>query len=140
MSLGAMALASLRGGAAQAAAPVGLPPALAKRRGRAKHVIYLHMAGAPSQLDLFDFKPKLNKLTGQPCPKEFLEGKRFAFIRGVPNMLGTSFAFKKHGQSGAELSQLLPHFSKVVDHVALIKSMTTDEFNHAPAQLLLHTA
>src|SRR5262245_24613208 len=71
---------------------------------KAKAVIYLHMAGSPSQLDLFDYKPELVKFNGKPCPKEYLEGKRFAFIRGTPNMLGTPFKFKKHGESGAELS------------------------------------
>ncbi len=127
IGLGALALRDLM-------SPAGAQAASTPRR-RAKHVIYLHMAGAPSQLDLFDFKPKLQKLTGKPCPKEFYEGKRFAFIKGVPQMLGTPFAFKRHGQSGAEISQLLPHFSRVVDDVAFIKTVQTDEFNHAPAQL-----
>jgi hypothetical protein len=127
LGLGAMALAEL----------LGARPALG--RAKAKHVIWLHMAGAPSQLDLFDHKPKLRELTGKPCPKSLLEGKRFAFIRGVPNMLGTAYAFKRHGRSGAELSQLLPHFARVVDDVALIKTVHTDEFNHAPAQLFMLT-
>jgi hypothetical protein len=137
LCLGAIALDVLRG--ADRAQGATSPAARSPGRGRAKNVIYLHMAGAPSQLDLFDHKPKLKTLTGKPCPPEFLEGKRFAFIRGVPNMLGTMFKFGKHGRSGTELSELLPHFGRVVDDVAIIKSMTTDEFNHAPAQLLLHT-
>lgn len=112
-------------------------PALA--RPRAKNVIYLHMAGSPSQLDLFDDKPVLRKFDGEPCPKEFLEGKRFAFIQGVPNMLGSPFRFARHGENGTELSELLPQLGSVVDRVALVRSMQTDQFNHAPAQLFLHT-
>ena len=107
--------------------------------GKAKSVIYLHMAGSPSQLELFDYKTELKKYTGQPCPDEFLRGKRFAFIKGVPKMLGTPFEFKRRGQSGAYVSELLPHFSKVVDEVSIIRSMNTDQFNHAPAQLFVHT-
>lgn len=106
---------------------------------KAKRVIYLHMAGAPSQHELFDYKPELKKLDGQECPKEFLEGKQFAFIQGVPKMLGPQYEFKQHGQSGAWVSDRLPHFSEVVDDVCFIKSMHTDQFNHGPAQLMLHT-
>lgn len=106
---------------------------------RAKRVIYLHMAGAPSQHELFDYKPELKLLHGKECPKEFLEGKQFAFIQGVPKMLGPQYEFKQHGQSGAWVSELLPHFSSVVDDVCFIKSMYTDQFNHGPAQLLVHT-
>jgi hypothetical protein len=108
-------------------------------RPRAKHVIYLHMAGSPSQLDLFDDKPALRKYNGQPCPKELLDGKRFAFIQGVPNMLGSPFKFARHGQSGAELSEVWKHLPEVADDLAIVKSVTTDQFNHAPAQLYLHT-
>ncbi|CAN5910188.1 hypothetical protein BH24BAC1_BH24BAC1_28540 [soil metagenome] len=78
---------------------------------KAKSVIFLHMAGAPSQLELFDFKPDLQKLDGQDCPQSLLEGKRFAFIKGVPKMLGPQAAFQQHGQSGAWVSQHLPHFA-----------------------------
>lgn len=106
---------------------------------RAKRVIFLHMAGAPSQLELFDYKPELQKLHGQNCPQSLLDGKRFAFIKGVPQMLGPQAQFKQHGQSGAWVSEHLPHFSKVVDDVAFLKAMHTDEFNHAPAQLLMQT-
>ena len=106
---------------------------------KAKRVIFLHMAGAPSQLELFDFKPELNKYDGLDCPEEFLEGKRFAFIRGVPKLLGSQSQFKQHGQSGAWVSELFPHFSTVVDEVAFLKAVHTDEFNHAPAQLFMHT-
>jgi hypothetical protein len=132
VSLGALALEMLRNPKRALAAP-------GKAKAKAKNVIYLHMCGAPSQLDLWDYKPKLQKLTGKPCPKEFLEGKRFAFIKGVPTMLGTMHTFGRHGQSGAELSNLLPNFAKVVDDVAIIKSMVSDEFNHAPGQLFQHT-
>jgi hypothetical protein len=106
---------------------------------RAKHVIYLHMVGAPSQLDLFDFKPELLKHDGELCPKEFIEGKRFAFLRGHPKLLGTKFEFAEHGDTGAAMSELLPHLAKLADELTFIKSVHTDEFNHGPAQLFLHT-
>ncbi|MCI0626441.1 MAG: DUF1501 domain-containing protein [Acidobacteria bacterium] len=106
---------------------------------RAKAVIYLHMAGSPSQLDLFDWKPELVKYNDKDCPQHLLEGKRFAFIKGVPKMMGTPYKFAQHGRSGAWVSELLPHFSTVVDDVAIVRSMTTEQFNHAPAQLFLHT-
>jgi hypothetical protein len=106
---------------------------------RAKRVIYLHMVGAPSQLDLFDFKPELEKFDGKPCPDDFIKGKRFAFLRGHPNIAATKFAFQRRGQSGAEISDLLPHLSRVADELTFVKSVHTDEFNHAPAQLFLHT-
>jgi len=107
--------------------------------GKAKSVIYIHMAGAPSQLELFDYKPELAKLDGQDCPPSLLEGKKFAFIRGIPKMLGPQAEFKQHGQSGTWMSNYLPHLSTVVDDIALLKAVQTDQFNHAPAQLLMHT-
>ena len=107
--------------------------------GRAKRVIYLHMAGAPSQLELFDFKPELQKLHDQLCPQSLLDGKRFAFIRGVPRMLGPQATFKQRGQSGAFISDNLPHFATMADDVSFLKCVNTDQFNHAPAQLLVHT-
>lgn len=106
---------------------------------RAKRVIFLHMAGAPSQLELFDHKPTLQELDGKECPQAFLEGKRFAFLQGVPRMLGPQYPFRQAGESGQWVSDRLPHFEKVIDDVCIIKSMHTDQFNHAPAQLLLHT-
>ena len=106
---------------------------------KAKRVIYFHMAGAPSQLELFDYKPVLEKMHGEPCPLSFVEGKQFAFISGRPNLLGPQANFKQHGQSGAWISDLMPHLSKHADDVCFLKAMHTDEFNHAPAQLLLHT-
>jgi hypothetical protein len=107
--------------------------------GKAKRVIYLHMAGAPSQLELFDYKPELQKLHNKPCPPSLLEGKRFAFIRGVPEMLGPQATFKQHGQSGAYVSNHLPHFAKIADEVSFLKCVHTDQFNHAPAQLFVHS-
>lgn len=102
-------------------------------------MIYLHMAGAPSQLELFDYKPDLAKLDGQDCPQSFLEGKRFAFIRGVPKMLGPQAVFKQRGEAGAWISDHLPHLATVADELAFLKAVQTDQFNHAPAQLLMHT-
>src|SRR6218665_1952989 len=107
--LGATSTPAVRD-AARPLAPL-MPPLPAK----AKRVIYLHMAGSPSQLDLFDYKPDLHKLDGRDCPQEFLAGRRFAFIRGVPKLLGPQFPFKQHGESGAWLSDRLPHLSSVVD-------------------------
>lgn len=111
------------------------PPFAAK----AKSIIYLHMAGAPSQLELFDYKPELKKMNGQDCPRSLLEGKRFAFIRGVPKMLGPQANFAQYGQSGAWVSDNLPHLSTIVDEISFLKAVSTDQFNHAPAQLLVHT-
>jgi hypothetical protein len=106
---------------------------------RAKHVIYLHMAGAPSTLDLFDYKPKLIELNGKPCPDSYIRGQQFAFIKGTPKLLGTPHQFAKHGASGQEMSNILPHLATVADELCIIRSMHTDQFNHAPAQLFLHT-
>ncbi|MEQ8762657.1 MAG: DUF1501 domain-containing protein [Planctomycetota bacterium] len=141
LGLGAAALASLEGRtwAQDAARTDALAPKAPAFAPKAKNVIYLYMAGSPSQLDLFDYKPELQKRDGELCPKEFFEGKRFAFIRGQPNLLGTPFRFAQHGQSGAWITEHLPRFAKVIDKVALIRSMHTDQFNHAPAQLFLLT-
>ena len=106
---------------------------------RAKRVIYLFMAGAPSQLDLFDFKPRLAELEGQPIPPSVIDGQRYAFIQPDAAILGPQFEFQKHGSAGVEVSELLPWFSKIVDEVSILKSCTTDQFNHAPAQLLFNT-
>src|SRR5437016_12466107 len=113
-----------------------LPPQFA---ARAKRIIYLHMAGAPSQLELFEYKPELTKLDGQDCPASFLLGKRFAFISGVPKLLGSQYPFHQAGKSGQWISDRLPHLEKHIDELCIIKSMRTDQFNHAPAQLLVHT-
>jgi hypothetical protein len=116
-----------------------LAPKVPHFAGKARHVIYIHMAGSPSQLDLFDYKPKLNELNGQPCPESLFKKERFAFIKGVPKMLGTPHKFTKHGQCGAEISNLLPHISTIADDIAIVRSMVTEQFNHAPAQLFLNT-
>jgi hypothetical protein len=106
---------------------------------KAKSVIFLFQAGGPSQLDLFDFKPKLNQYDGQPISDDIVKGERFAFIKGTPRLLGTPHSFRKFGQSGAELSNLLPHLSTMVDDVAFVKSVNTTQFNHAPAQIFMNT-
>lgn len=106
---------------------------------RAKRVIYMHMAGSPPQQDLFDFKPRLNALDGQPCPADLLERERFAFIKGHPKILGTPYKFAQHGKAGLWVSELLPHFAKIADEVTMVRSMFTDQFNHAPAELFLYT-
>ena len=106
---------------------------------KAKSIIYLHMAGSPSQIDLFENKPALTKFHGKDCPEEYLEGKRFAFIKGTPKMMGSVFDYKQRGESGQWVSDLLPGLSSVIDDVCVIRSMNTDQFNHSPAQLLLQT-
>lgn len=106
---------------------------------KAKRVIFLHMAGGPSHLEMFDYKPTLKKFDGKPCPQELLEGKKLAFAKGTPNMLGPQAEFKQYGQDGTWVSERLPYFSKIVDEVTMIKSMTTSQFNHAPAQILMHS-
>jgi uncharacterized protein (DUF1501 family) len=106
---------------------------------KAKRVIHLFMAGAPSQLDLFDYKPDLAKYEGKPIPPSIINGQRYAFIRPDAAVLGPRFTFSKYGQCGAELSEMLPHLGEVVDDICLIKSMTTSQFNHAPAQIFLNT-
>jgi len=106
---------------------------------KAKSIIYLHMAGSPSQIDLFENKPALAKYHGKVCPDEYLEGKRFAFIKGKPKMMGPVFDYAQHGESGQWISSLLPGLSSVIDDVCVIRSMHTEQFNHSPAQLLLQT-
>ena len=106
---------------------------------KAKRVIFLYMAGAPSQLELFDYKPELVKLDGKPCPDSLLAGKRFAFIRGVPTMLGPLGRFKQHGESGAWISHFMPNLAQHADKLTFVKSLHTEQFNHAPAQLFMQT-
>ena len=113
-----------------------LPPQFAPR---AKRVIYLHMAGAPSQLELFEHKPELTRFDGQDCPASLLAGKRFAFLTGVPKLLGAQYPFHQAGQSGQWISDRLPHLENHIDDLCVIRSMRTDQFNHAPAQLLVQT-
>lgn len=116
-----------------------MAPRVPQFPARAKSVIYLHMAGAPSQLELFDYKPALQKLHNQLCPQSLLEGKKFAFIRGVPKMLGPQAVFAQHGESRAWISDHLPHFATMADEVSFLKAVQTDQFNHGPAQLLMQT-
>src|SRR4029079_6121914 len=106
---------------------------------KAKRVIYLFMGGAPSHLELFDYKPELAKFNGTLPPPELLKNYRAAFINPNSKLLGPKFQFKKVGKNGTELGELLPHLAEVVDDIAIIKSMTTDAFNHAPAQILALT-
>src|SRR5450432_3017837 len=147
MGLGALALGAMLGSCGSKASRNSvvfdpahpLMPKLPHFAGKAKSVIYLHMAGAPSQLELFDYKPELMKMDGQDCPKSLLEGKRFAFIRGVPKMLGPQAKFAQHGESRAWVSEHMPHLATIVDELSFPKAVTTDQFNHAPAQLMVHT-
>jgi hypothetical protein len=106
---------------------------------RAKAIIQLFMAGAPSSLDLFDDKPLLRRHDGQPMPDELLRGARFAFLKGHPNLLGSPFRFARHGASGAEISELLPHTAAIADQLAFVKSVHTEPFNHGPAQIFANT-
>ena len=141
--LGADGLRAATGNAAAGPGPLAANPLsarLAHAAPRAKRVIYLHMIGAPSHLDLFDPKPALVKHDGQPCPEELLKGRRFAFIAGNKlTLAGSQYKFARHGRSGAEMSELLPHLSAVADEIAVVRSLHTDEINHAPAQMFLHT-
>jgi hypothetical protein len=153
MGLGSIALASLLGessafGAAGGAhvsntTSPGPRPGQPQVRARAKNVIYLFMAGGPSQLELFDYKPKLVGLNGQPIPDSYLAGKRFAFMdtfaKEKPKLMGTRRQFKRHGKTGVWVSDLYPHTAQVVDEITLIKSVATDVFNHAPAKLFMNT-
>ena len=142
--IGGIALASLLNGNVFAAqketpAPNPLAPRAPHFKPRAKRVIYMFMEGAPTQLDLFDYKPKLVEMNLQPCPEELIKGERFAFIKGRPKILGTPHKFSRHGKCGMELSALLPHLGGVADDITLIRSMVTDAFNHAPAQIFLNS-
>ncbi len=140
--IGAMALQSLLGRNSDAvtdATDNPMAPRPPRFPARAKHVIYLHMSGGPPQQDLLDYKPKLNELHMQPCPESLFQNQRFAFIKGRPLMLGSPYKFQQCGQSGAWISELLPNFRTVADDVSIVRSMITDQFNHAPAELFLFT-
>jgi hypothetical protein len=142
VGLGAIALGSLfrqNGWASPAALANPLAPKQPHFPGKAKRVIFLFMAGAPSHLELFDNKPALTKWNGQPPPAELIKDYRAAFINPNAALLGPKFKFARHGQSGAELSELLPHLARVADDIAIVKSMHTDAFNHAPGQILMST-
>lgn len=140
LGLGALALGSLLGQESSGAENAN-PLAVRKPHfaARAKNVIFLFMAGGPSQLDLFDDKPKLRELSGQVIPESFVAGKRFAFLPRDAKLLGTQRKFAYHGESKAHLSELLPHLAKIADDVAIVKSMQTNVFNHGPAKLFVNT-
>jgi hypothetical protein len=139
IGLGAIALGQMAGANIAHAATDPLAARHAPLRPRAKNVIFLFMAGAPSHLELFDNKPQLAKFDGTLPPPELLKGYRAAFINPNSKLLGPKFKFAKHGQCGAELSELLPHLATVADDIAIVKSMVTDAFNHAPGQILMST-
>jgi hypothetical protein len=145
---GKMALLSLLGdslisrsmGSSESSAVINpLAPRAPHFAPKAKRVIHLFMAGAPSQLDLFDYKPKLKELEGKPLPESVVAGQRYAFIRADAAVMGPRYEFKKHGQSGAEVSEILPHISEIADDICIVRSMKTDQFNHAPAQIFFNT-
>jgi hypothetical protein len=145
IGIGKIALASLLGGSGMAAMAGRftldnpLAPKPAHFPAKAKRVIYLFMAGGPSQLDLFDRKPSLEKYDGQAVPSEVVKDQRYAFIDRNASLMASPFKFAQHGQSGAEISEMLPHLGEIVDDIAIIKSVTTDAFNHAPAQIFMNT-
>ncbi len=146
--IGAIALASLLNKdtlAAPSSTPTTssvvnpLAPKMPHFDGKAKRVIYLHLTGSPPHLDLYDYKPELVRLSGQDAPESFIKGKRFAFTSGTPKLLGTPRKFAQHGDGGVWLSDAVPHLHDVADEMCVIKSMYTEQFNHAPAELLLYT-
>jgi uncharacterized protein (DUF1501 family) len=145
IGLGKFALAGLLADAlrSQASAASASANPLAPKQphfpAKAKRVIHLFMAGAPSQLDLFDYKPELARLEGKPIPPSVIGGQRYAFIRPDAAVLGPRYKFAKHGRCGAELSEMLPHLARIVDDIALVKTVHTDQFNHAPAQIFFNT-
>ncbi len=144
IGLGGIFLASQLGGQANAATKdeESSNPLAAKQphfKAKAKNVIYIHLAGSPPTLDLFDYKPELVKHDGQECPDEFLAGRRFAFTQGKPKLLGTPRKFAQHGEGGIWMSDALQNLPEVADNLCVIRSMHTDQFNHAPAQLMLLT-
>jgi hypothetical protein len=142
VGLGGMALASLLSDQVWSAPAADVNP-LAPRKThyapKAKQVIFLFMAGGPSHLELFDFKPKLQQLDGQVVPPSYVKDKRFAFIKQDAKLLGTRRTFARHGQAGAEISECLPHLASIADDICLIKSMQTDVFNHGPAKLFINS-
>jgi len=145
MGLGSLALASLLDGQKAFGEGLKLNNPLAPKqphfKAKAKNIIFLFMAGGPSQLEMFDYKPKLIELNGQPIPQSFIEGKRFAFMDSShrTNLLGTRQEFKRYGQSGMWVSDLMPHTGQIVDDITMVKSCATNLFNHAPAKLFMNT-
>jgi hypothetical protein len=148
LALGGMALEWLlardaAGGSTAFKAQAGVVNPLAPRKphfaGKAQRIIYIHLTGSPPNLDLFDYKPELVKRDGQSCPDQYLKGKRFAFTTGTPKLLGTPRKFSRHGAAGVWMSDAIPHLHGLADELCLIHSMHTDQFNHAPAELLMFT-
>ena len=145
LGIGAMALSSLSGGSAPADVTINAMQPLASREShfepKAKRIIYLHLTGSPPNLDLYDYKPELVKRTDQVCPDEFLEGRTFAFTSGKPKLMGTPRKFAQYGDAGTWLSDAVPNFhaKDIVDEMCFVHSMNTDQFNHAPAELLIYT-
>ncbi|MDB6025387.1 MAG: hypothetical protein JWM68_1610 [Verrucomicrobiales bacterium] len=149
LGLGGIALASLLSDNKLSAAQQGVKlvnpfePKQPHFGPKVKNVIYLFMAGGPSQLELFDYKPDLVKYNGQPIPKSYIEGKRFAFmdtfVKDPPKLLGTRRKFAQHGQSGAHVSEMFPYTAGIVDDISILKTCATDVFNHAPAKLFMNT-
>src|SRR6267142_2147971 len=145
VGLGKIAIASLLSGSISRSATAAggpqnpLAPRQPHFKPKAKAVIHMFMAGAPSQLDLFDYKSKLTEYEGKPIPPEVIGGQRYAFIRSDAAVLGPRFKFAKYGQCGSELSEMLPHLAKIVDDITVVKSMRTDQFNHAPAHVVLNS-
>ena len=149
IGLGGIALSTLFGNASSADSVTStgttrssanpLMPSEPHFAAKAKRVIFLHFAGSPPHLDLFDYKPELVKRNGEDCPTEFFDGKRFAFTSSKPTLLGTPHKFEKYGENGVWLSDAIPNLHKVVDDLTFVRSMNTDQFNHAPAQLMLYT-
>ncbi len=143
ISLGAIALQSLLG--RSSAKPALEPrlnllaPRVPPNPAKAKAVIYLSMSGAPPSLDMFDWKPELAKLNMQDCPASFTAGERFAFIKGTPKLLGSPYKFAQYGKAGHWVSELLPETARIVDDLCFVHSMSTDQFNHAPAELMIYT-
>ena len=134
VGMGSLALSSLLG-----AATDPMAPKQPHHKPKAKNVIYLFMAGGPSHIEMFDNKPMLAKFDGTLPPADLLKGYRAAFINPNSKLLGPKFKFAKHGQAGTEISELLPHTAGIVDDLCIVKSMVSDAFNHAPAQLLMNT-
>jgi hypothetical protein len=142
--IGGLALADLLGGETRSeAATVSLADPMAARQpplpAKAKRMIVIHLTGSPPHLDLYDHKPELVKHSGEECPASTIEGKTFAFTSGTPKLLGTPRSWVQCGESGMELSDAIPNLHRVADRLCLIRSMHTDQFNHAPAELLVYT-
>lgn len=142
LGLGAVALSTLlqsNAPAAEDTVPNPLAPKPSQFAAKAKRVIYIHLTGSPPHLDMYDYKPELVKLDGQLCPESAIKGKKFAFTSGTPKLLGTRRKFTQCGEGGVWLSDAIPHLHDVADEMCVVKSMFTEQFNHAPAELLLLT-